>query len=80
VKTSVAEYLAQAYESDAEYVDGEVIERDGGEFDHSRLQSLIAPALGQFEQTHQLYTLIAQKIRIATERYRIPLALLRPFR
>ena len=35
---SVEEYLRTAYEPDCDYVDGEVIERNLGERDHSVLQ------------------------------------------
>ncbi len=36
---SVEEYLATSYRPDCDYVDGEVVERNLGEWDHSRLQS-----------------------------------------
>ncbi len=83
---SVAEYLKQVYEPDAEYVDGEILERNVGEHDHSRLQMLILAALFQFEKTHKLYTLPEQRVRVADtasrKRYRIPdiLVLCQPFR
>lgn len=83
---SVAEYLKQVYEPDAEYVDGEVLERNLGEHDHARLQTLISRALGQFEDTHRLYVLVEQRVRVADtatrKRYRVPdiLVLCQPFR
>jgi len=48
----VAEYVNQSYELDAEYVDGEVLERNGGEYDHARMHALVSRALGKFEDTH----------------------------
>jgi len=82
----VEEYLRTIYEPDAEYVDGELVERNVGEFDHSRLQSLIDRALGEFEKSHKLCVLVEQRMRVADtatrKRYRIPdvLVLVRPFR
>ena len=38
---SVAEYLRTAYSPDCDYVDGEVLERNVGEKDHSTLQGEI---------------------------------------
>jgi len=82
VRTSVAEYLKQVYEPDAENLDGEVVERNAGEFNHSRMQTLIACKLGEFEETHGVYVLVAQRVRVAEERYRVldVVVLVRPFR
>jgi len=83
---SVAEYLKHVYEPDAEYVDGEVLERNLGEYDHARLQTLISRALGQFEDTHQIQVLVEQRVRVADtatkKRYRVPdiLVFCQPFR
>ena len=38
----VSEYLATSYSPDCEYVDGELLERNVGEWDHSRLQTLLS--------------------------------------
>ena len=37
---SVREYLNTSYRPDCDYIDGEVLERNLGEIDHSLLQSL----------------------------------------
>jgi hypothetical protein len=39
---SLSEYLATIYRPDCEYVDGELLERNVGEWDHSRLQALLS--------------------------------------
>ena len=82
MRTSVAEYRREVYEPDAEYVDGEVVERNAGLFNHSRMQTLIARKLGEFEETHRLCVLLVQKVRVAEERYRVPdvVVLVRPFK
>jgi len=38
----VEEYLSRIYRSDCDYVDGELHERNTGEYDHGRLQLAIA--------------------------------------
>jgi hypothetical protein len=38
---SVDEYLKTTYRPDRDYVDGEVVERNLGEYDHSRPQALV---------------------------------------
>ena len=38
---SVEEYLATSYRPDCDYVDGHVVERNLGEFDHSSLQTAV---------------------------------------
>jgi Uma2 family endonuclease len=37
----LAEYLATSYRPDREYIDGEVVERNMGTWDHGRIQSLL---------------------------------------
>lgn len=38
---SIGEYLATNYRPDREYIDGEILERNVGELDHSWLQKAI---------------------------------------
>jgi hypothetical protein len=38
----LSEYLETVYRPDGEYVDGALLERNVGEFDHARLQTLLA--------------------------------------
>ena len=39
---TLTEYLATSYRPDCEYLDGELLERNAGEWDHSRLQMLLS--------------------------------------
>ena len=39
-------YLATLYRPDCEYLEGEILERNVGEWDHSRLQSLLSCYIG----------------------------------
>lgn len=69
---SVEEYLATSYRPDCDYVDGELIQRNSGTKDHSKLQGEI---LGWFRDRRpelRLRTFPEQCIRVSTRRFRIP--------
>ncbi len=72
----VEEYLSTSYEPDAEYVDGQVLERTGGEYDHSRLLTVILMALHALERTHRLRVFPLVRIRVLEtperKRYCVP--------
>ena len=73
---SVNKLLHTNYNPDCGYVDGEVLERNGGEHDHALLQTLIAQALGSFSGSHRLLAFVEQRVRVVDsdtrKRYRIP--------
>src|ERR1700722_12057741 len=68
----VEEYLHTSYEPDMEYVNGQLVERNVGEYFHSLLQSLIAgEVLDRRTRGFRVFT--EQRVRISAEpRYRIP--------
>jgi Uma2 family endonuclease len=69
----VEEYLRTAYHPDVEYVNGQLVERKVGEYLHSRLQVLIAAALGLRERERRFRVFTEQRVRVNEEpRYRIP--------
>jgi Uma2 family endonuclease len=69
----VEEYLRTCYEPDMEYVDGHLVERKVGEYDHSRLQSLIVMILGLGERERRFRVFTEQRVRVSDQpRYRIP--------
>ena len=75
---SIDEYLHTSYKPDADFVDGVIEERNLGEFEHARLQTLLAIYFGRYERLWQLTTVVEQRIRVAGSRVRIcDLALLR---
>ena len=43
---SVDRYLSTSYRPDCDYVDGVLLERNAGEFDHGRLQTAIGTVAG----------------------------------
>jgi hypothetical protein len=49
ILVSVSEYLANSYRPDRDYVDGQLLERNVGEWDHSRPQALLLKQLLPYE-------------------------------
>ena len=72
----VEEYLRTSYEPDREYVDGALVERNVGEYDHSVLENIIGAYLRALRQQVPLRAFTEQRIRITGKsgevRYRIP--------
>lgn len=69
---SVEEYLNTTYRPDRDYVDGEVVERNSGEFSHSRSQYLIGLALGPEESKWGIMVLTEQRVHVKPTRFRVP--------
>ena len=69
---SVPEYLGTTYRPDREYVDGQVLERNMGEWDHSRLHALLFKHLLPYEETHGLIVVPEQRVQVRPSRFRVP--------
>jgi Uma2 family endonuclease len=67
----IEEYLRTGYRPDADYIDGEIEERNLGEFQHARLQTLLAAFFFSNEKACQIQTVVEQRIRVAARRVRI---------
>jgi Uma2 family endonuclease len=68
----VESYLTEIWHPDREYLDGEVQERNLGEFDHANLQTVLA---GWFLIRRQQYTIrvvVEQRVQVSATRFRIP--------
>ncbi len=72
VQISLAEYLNTGYHPDRDYVDGEVQERNLGEFDHAAVQAFLTGWFFEHRQEWQLHVLPEIRIRVSLERVRIP--------
>ncbi len=70
--TPAERYLATSYRPDCEYVDGELLQRNVGDFDHSRMQALTGKCLYRLERSHGFRVLFAVRIQINPQRYRVP--------
>jgi Uma2 family endonuclease len=69
---SVEEYLASVYKPDCDYVDGEVLERNWGERDHSWLQAALGAYFFARRTAWNLTVLISVRVQVEPKRFRIP--------
>jgi Uma2 family endonuclease len=69
---SVEEYLRTTYRPDCDYVDGQVVERNVGESEHSELQAWLAHWLLSRRDQWGISVYTEQRIRVAATRVRLP--------
>jgi Uma2 family endonuclease len=68
---TIEEYLHTSYEPDCDYVDGEVQERNLGEFDHGKMQIALGVWFGTHEKQWNIHTISEMRIRVTPNRVRI---------
>jgi Uma2 family endonuclease len=68
----VGEYLSHIYRPDQEYVDGQLVERNVGEYDHGRLQMMLAACLYAKERTWRIRVVTGCRVQVKKDRFRIP--------
>jgi Uma2 family endonuclease len=69
---SVEEYLRTTYRPDCDYVDGEVLGRNLGEYDHSRPQGLFCAYFVVREKQWRIRVVPEQRVQVKPNRFRIP--------
>jgi Uma2 family endonuclease len=69
---SVEEYLNTSYDPDREYVDGEVVERNLGEKDHSRVQRELIGFFWSRRAELGTYCFPEQRVQVTPTRFRVP--------
>ena len=69
---TLTEYLTTSYRPDREYLDGELLERNAGEWDHSRLQVLLSCYLSNRENQWGILVALASRVRVRVTRFRVP--------
>jgi Uma2 family endonuclease len=69
---SVEEYLNTSYRPDCDYVDGIVLERNLGEYDHARLQTEIAFYFRSHQQEWGVHAVVEQRVQVSPTRFRVP--------
>jgi Uma2 family endonuclease len=72
VTVPLSEYLDTVYRPDREYIDGELLERNLGEFDHSRFQTLLSNYLFSREKKWGIVVVVEQRVQVKATRYRVP--------
>ncbi len=68
----VDEYLRTIYEPDCDYVDGVVLDRNVGEYDHSTVQGLLFQYLLESPSAPQIRIKPELRVRVSARRYRVP--------
>ena len=69
---SVSEYLATSYRPGREFLDGKLLERNAGEWDHSRLQMLLSRYLSNREKQWGIIVVPEQRVQVKATRFRVP--------
>jgi Uma2 family endonuclease len=69
---SVQEYLSSSFEPDRDYVDGVLEERNLGEFDHARLQMVVASYFYSREKQLGITVVPEQRVQVGPTRFRVP--------
>jgi Uma2 family endonuclease len=69
---SEEEYLATSYEPDAELIDGQLLERNLGEYDHANLQTALATWIRNRRRDWNVRVVVEQRIKVGVKRYRVP--------
>ncbi|MGH9324177.1 MAG: Uma2 family endonuclease [Vicinamibacteria bacterium] len=68
----VEEYLSTSYRPDREYVDGTLLERNVGEWDHSKLQMLVSAYLYNRRKVLGVHVVPEQRVQVTPTRFRVP--------
>lgn len=67
------QYLGTSFEGlDCEYIDGEIVERTGGELQHSQTQVRLVEIVFEVRQRMPAYAFISLRLKLSATRYRIP--------
>ncbi len=75
---AIEDYLNTSYHPDVDFVDGEIEERNLGEFDHARLQFKLASFFDAKEKLWGIQGVVEQRIRVSPTHVRVcDVALLR---
>lgn len=69
---SLTEYLHTSYRPDREYIDGEVLERNLGKWEHARIQALLVMWFGANEKVWGVQVATEWRTRVSETRVRIP--------
>jgi Uma2 family endonuclease len=72
VLVSIAEYLKTSYRPDREYIDGQIVERNMGKWEHARIQALLTMWFGLHERDWNIQTATEWRTRVSETRVRIP--------
>lgn len=69
---SLKEYLNTSYRPDCDYLDGELLERNVGEIDHSWLQGMLVHYLISRKKQWGISVLPETRVQVKARRFRVP--------
>jgi Uma2 family endonuclease len=69
---SVEEYLSTCYRPGCDYLDGEVRERNVGEYPHNDLQTGLAASFRYRQHDLNIRVVVEQRIQVGPRRFRVP--------
>lgn len=69
---SIGEYLKTSYRPDQEMLDGQLVERNVGEYDHSNLQGALVAWMRRYQREWKIRVLPKQRIQVSSTRFRVP--------
>ncbi|MBV8896778.1 MAG: Uma2 family endonuclease [Acidobacteriaceae bacterium] len=69
---SVSEYLNTSYRPDQELLEGRLVERNVGEYDHSNLQGAVVGWMRQRQHEWKIRVLPEQRLQVSLRRFRVP--------
>jgi len=69
---SIREYLSTSYRPDCDYVDGVVVERNLGQYDHARLQGAVFLFFEVRRKQWGLRAVPEQRVQVSATRFRVP--------
>lgn len=69
---SVEKYLSTVYEPECEYVEGEVVDRNVGELDHSAVQTIVTAILYNQRREAGIHVFTEVRVQVAARRFRVP--------
>jgi Uma2 family endonuclease len=68
---SIDEYLHTSYKPDADFVDGEIVERNLGEFEHSTLETAVGSIFWTNRKIWNIHPVTEQRIQVSARKVRI---------
>jgi Uma2 family endonuclease len=69
---TVSEYLSTSYRPDCDLVDGQLVERSLGEYDHASLQGALVLWFGNRQREWNIRVLPEQRVQVSRSRFRVP--------
>ena len=69
---SVDEYLSTSYRPDRDYLEGVLVERNAGEYDHAEVQAALLDSLRRNMSKWGLRVVPEQRVQVRKDRFRIP--------